>query len=665
MKLYFKGFMLFVVIMLLLGSLIWNRYQRLSSEHLNMRNVEFHSAYYSISHTFRLVSKTIAEEVVQQPEILKLVNDIVVNKGDERRRARGLLYRALSPLYDRVSQHSVQQFHFHFPNNHSMLRFHMPQKSDDDLTPYRLSVCRTNEQHCEVHGYESGRIVPGFRHVYPLSYQNRHIGSVEISHSFQQLRHGLNNYASNSTFQLMMLKTDLWGKLMAGQQKMYVDSPLHINYLSENRDSLLYQHFGGAENSTNLDQFFHRIKNDPDLQAGIEAGDDFPFVAFTDDKVFSVLFHSIKNIDGQHAAYILSIHDEPYLFYLRFSALVQLIVSLVLAFIVVVLRNKNVKHRLEKEGSALFLQAVTNHIGEGLYATDTDGVVTFFNPEALQILGYQHSEVIGCNAHDLFHGQDIQHEQKGCVILNTIMNDVTYQQEKALFIHKNKQKFPVELTCTPIKKMGEIVGTITLFHDITQRLNHENKLKKTQEALSLANLNLKKLSCIDGLTGVSNRREFDQSIAKLWKVASRRGEPLALLMLDIDHFKIYNDTYGHVEGDECLRRVAALIERNCHRPEDFVARYGGEEFAVLLANTSPDDALHIAKRICTAMERERILHEGAPLHQVVTLSIGGHCVYPNEAETVENLVVCADQQLYLAKESGRNCVRFSRKNIVH
>lgn len=665
MKSYFKSCALFVVIMVLMGGVIWNRYQALCSEHLKMREAAFHSAYASIITSFRLVSKTIADEVLQQPEILKLVHDVVENEGGQRNHARGLLYRALSPLYERTSQYSVQQLHFHFANNHSMLRFHLPQKSDDDLTLFRPSIVRANKQHCEVHGYESGRVVVGFRHVYPLFYQRKHIGSVEVSNSFQQLRSELNAYAPDSSFQFMMLKSDLWGKLIVGQQELYVESPLTDDYLCENRHTKLYQQFSGAESETEIDDLLHRIKNRPDLQAGIASGEDFSIIYSSDDEVVSVLFHSIKNIDGQHAAYILSIHAEPYLFSLWFSAVLQFIVSMFFTFVIVVFRFKNAKHRAEKESNALFMQTVANHIGEGLYTTDREGVVTFFNPESLRILGYKSSEVIGRNAHDLFHGQDIQHKQKGCVILNTIINDVTYQQEQAIFVDKNQREFPVELTCTPIRKAEKIVGTITLFHDITERCKQNDALKEAQDALKHANLNLEKLSRIDGLTGVANRREFDRSIVNMWKTARRRSASLALLMIDIDHFKAYNDTYGHVQGDDCLRRVATVIKDNCLRPEDFVARYGGEEFAVLLPDTSPADARCIAERICQAMEQERIRHEGSSKYQIVTLSIGGNGVYPKGAEVVESIVVRADQQLYLAKSSGRNRVCFGDKGSVH
>ena len=659
MKLYLKGCALFIIIMLFLGVLIWNRYEALSSQHIKMREAAFHSAYASISHSFRLVSKTIYDEVLQQPEVIKLVHNVVNSEGAQRDYARGLLYRTLSPLYERTSQHSVQQLHFHFPNNHSMLRFHLPQKSDDDLSCYRPSVARVNEQHCEVHGYESGRIVVGFRHVYPLFYQQEHIGSVEISNAFQQLRYELSSYAPDYSFEFMALKTDLWMKLILGQQGLYVESPLHDDYLCENPHTSLYRQFGGAEPEADQTELMHRISTRADLQAGIESSSDFSIVDSSEGEVVCILFHSIKNIDGEHAAYILSIHPEPYLFSLRLNAVLQFFVSMIFTFVVVVFWIKNIKQRAEKENDALFMETVTNHIGEGLYTTDKEGQITFFNPEALRLLGYDSSEVVGQNAHELFHAYDDQHQQEGCVILNTIMNDVTYQQKQAIFVHKHRGEFPVELTCTPIRRMGEISGCITLFHDITERCKQEKALNETQTALREANLSLQKLSRIDGLTGVANRREFDHLIVKRWKMASRNQQPLVLLMLDIDYFKVYNDTYGHVQGDECLRRVATVIAENCLRPDDFVARYGGEEFAVLLSNTSANDSIQVAKRICKAMLDEQIEHKGSLKYEVVTISVGGYCTYPSDGKSVEDLILRADEQLYRAKKLDRNCVCFA------
>lgn len=662
MKVYLKGGVLFVVIMLFFGGLIWDHYHTSYSERIKIREAAFHSAYASIRQSFRLVSQTIFEEVLQQPKILELVHTIATNEGEQRNYARGLLYRELAPLYDRASQHSIQQLHFHFPNNHSMLRFNMPQKSDDDLTPFRPSVTKVNQQHDQVHGYESGRIVTGFRHIYPLTYQGQHIGSVELSHSFQQLRYLLNDYAPDSSFQFIMRKTDLWRKLLPGQQLLYVPSPLHDDYLSENRKSSLYQHFVGAERENALDELLRRLRDHPEVQAGIEAGASFHVVELLGGVMHSVLFHPIKNIEGQHAAFILSIHPEHHLLSLRLNAFEHLVISMLFAFVLVLFRIKTVKHRNEKEATAAFMQTVTHYIGDGLYTTDREGCITFFNPEAEQLLGYQCSAVIGLNAHDLFHSQDLQHQQTGCVILNTINNNETYQQQQAVFVNKNKGKFTVELTCTPIRKKDETVGTATLFRDITKRNRQEQALEHAQAELKQANLRLETLSRIDGLTGIANRREFDSSMTRLWKAASRRGEPLALLMIDIDLFKAYNDTYGHVQGDECLRRVATVIKGNCLRPEDLVARYGGEEFAVLLANTPADDARRVAKRICRAMEQEHISHAGSLQLKVVTISIGGYCAYPKDGEAAESLIVEADKHLYLAKKSGRNRVCFGQQD---
>lgn len=653
-----KGCVLFIVIMLFSSSLIWNRYQGLSSQHLKMREAAFHSAYASINHTFRLVSKTIAQEVLLQPKMLKLVYEVTVSEGEQRNHARGLLYRALSPLYERVSQHSVQQFHFHFPDNCSMLRFHMPHRSGDDLSESRPSVVMANHRRCEVHGYESGRIVTGFRHVFPLEYHGLHIGSVEVSHSYQQLRHELGEHAPDSQFQFIMLKDELWSKLMVGQQELYSLSPLHSDYLCENRQSSFYHQYQESDTAERLERLLLQIGGREKVKLGIESKKDFEIVDTLDGELYSILFHSIANIDGKHTAFIISSHAEPQLNDLQYNAWGQFVVALLFSVALVVFRVKSVKHQNEKEGAALFLQTVTNHIGEGLYTTDKEGQITFFNPEASRLLGYENSEVVGANAHDLFHTYDSQHQQDGCVILNTIMNQVTYQQKQALFVHKDKGEFPVELTCTPLRKMGEICGCITIFHDITERCKQENVLNETQVALRKANLSLEKLSRIDGLTGVANRREFDRCIVKRWKVASRRLESLALLMIDIDHFKAYNDNYGHVQGDECLRRVAAIIEENCLRPEDFVARYGGEEFAILLTNTSPSDSIRVANRICNALASEKIMHTGSKGYGVVTLSAGVCSIYPTGEENVETLIIHADEQLYCAKQSGRNRVCF-------
>jgi diguanylate cyclase (GGDEF)-like protein len=172
-------------------------------------------------------------------------------------------------------------------------------------------------------------------------------------------------------------------------------------------------------------------------------------------------------------------------------------------------------------------------------------------------------------------------------------------------------------------------------------------------ALEESNRKLAALSTTDGLTGVRNRRGFDEALAAEWRRAARTGQTVALSLLDVDHFKKYNDRYGHLAGDTCLRTVAELITKHGRRTTDLVARYGGEEFALLAAATNAADAFGVAQDICAELARLAIPHEDSPFG-VVTISIGVAVLAPNDDNTAEALVALADQAMYRAKEKGRN-----------
>ena len=171
--------------------------------------------------------------------------------------------------------------------------------------------------------------------------------------------------------------------------------------------------------------------------------------------------------------------------------------------------------------------------------------------------------------------------------------------------------------------------------------------------LEESNAKLATLSSTDALTGITNRRGFDEALASEWRRAKRNGHSLALAMLDVDHFKNYNDFYGHPAGDQCLRAVAGLIETFGRRPGDLVARYGGEEFALLAPVTDGAEALALAQGICRELERLALPHAKSP-YGVITISIGVAALVPGEDNDPGMLVRAADQALYRAKQAGRN-----------
>jgi diguanylate cyclase (GGDEF)-like protein len=159
----------------------------------------------------------------------------------------------------------------------------------------------------------------------------------------------------------------------------------------------------------------------------------------------------------------------------------------------------------------------------------------------------------------------------------------------------------------------------------------------------------------DGLTGIRNRRAFDEHLDTIWPQAIRDRMPLALMLVDIDHFKAYNDYYGHQAGDECLKQVAWCLSACARRPLDVTARYGGEEFAIVLYDARRDHVEGLARRIQAGIETLGIEHHASPLKRL-TVSIGAACIEPTGERSHFGFIQLADEALYEAKERGRNCV---------
>lgn len=166
---------------------------------------------------------------------------------------------------------------------------------------------------------------------------------------------------------------------------------------------------------------------------------------------------------------------------------------------------------------------------------------------------------------------------------------------------------------------------------------------------------LAELALLDSLTGIGNRRAFEEAIEREWRVALRAEQSISLLLVDIDYFKQYNDRYGHLAGDACLRDIAAVLQSALQRPADLLARYGGEEFVLILPGTSSSGAREVASRVCTLVRQLNIGHADSP-HDRVTISVGASTIIPVEGRVPAELIASADHALYDAKRNGRNRV---------
>ncbi|WP_290877208.1 diguanylate cyclase, partial [Aquabacterium sp.] len=226
----------------------------------------------------------------------------------------------------------------------------------------------------------------------------------------------------------------------------------------------------------------------------------------------------------------------------------------------------------------------------------------------------------------------------------------------------HKPEAPLALLL-PIGLVLVSTTVFTLYACFTQETDERRHwLMRLRERLLMselgeANEHLHKVSRSDMLTGVANRHHLDEFMARIWASAREDGREVSVMMIDIDHFKAYNDRYGHLEGDACLKEVASALKRRLRRPDDLIARFGGEEFIVVLSGTPLSTAVAAAERVRKSIEGLNRLHSASTTHAIVTVSIGVACLKPNAPHaTVTQLIAAADEALYLAKQGGRNRV---------
>ena len=302
------------------------------------------------------------------------------------------------------------------------------------------------------------------------------------------------------------------------------------------------------------------------------------------------------------------------------------------------LREREAQYRLLADNST-----------DMVFQLDRSLVRRYVSPACRELLGYEPEELIGINPASMAHPEDAA---RLILVFETLLSGRADRQSIINRIrHRNGNWIWVEAQFRALRhsETGVIDGIIGALRDISVR-------KAVEDELAEANRRLKALAGQDGLTGLANRRAFDEALAKEHRRAMREKKALSLVMIDVDRFKIFNDRYGHPAGDDCLRRVAAAIAETARRPGDVAARYGGEEFAVLLPDTDEAGAEVIAARILEAVFGLKIRHEANP-KGLVTISAGVASLGTVDINGgPEALIQNADQALYGAKDSGRNAV---------
>ncbi len=290
------------------------------------------------------------------------------------------------------------------------------------------------------------------------------------------------------------------------------------------------------------------------------------------------------------------------------------------------------------------IKQILENLYDGLYLVDRDRRITYWNKAAERITGYKADEVIGslCADNILIH-VDANGKQlcRGMCPLGQTISDGRPREAEIFLHHRRGHRVHVSVRVTPMKNdHGEIVGGIELFTDISSRT-----------ALLLQIEELKKLALIDPLTNLPNRRHFESQVAARFAEMKRYGLPFGLLIIDVDHFKQFNDKHGHDVGDLVLQSVANTF-LCCIRPFDDICRWGGEEFAGIFPNIGLTTLKEVAERLRALVQHSQVHRDDELLS--VTVSIGGSMA--EQDDTMASLVKRADSLMYVSKKNGRNRV---------
>ena len=310
-----------------------------------------------------------------------------------------------------------------------------------------------------------------------------------------------------------------------------------------------------------------------------------------------------------------------------------------------------------------YLRAVMNSVSDGLCVIDSDGTIIGVTPSLCEMHGYAEAELIGRDVSILIAGD---HKARHPKAVHAQSKHPVAALSKRVMAGEGQRKdgstFPVEVVVTESEFEGRPIY-VGLIRDVTERRAMIEKLeqaladvKQQKEKVQEVNEELAFLSTHDTLTGLPNRRYFDDFSSRMWRQTQRRHEAVSILMIDIDYFKQYNDRFGHLAGDECLSNVAEAITQGASRAGDLAARYGGEEFIVFLGNTDLAGARHIAEDVRRQVQALGIPHHVPSASSVVTVSVGIAACSPIHGSRLEQLIRAADTALYAAKASGRNRV---------
>lgn len=567
--------------------------------------------------------------------------------GERTAQARAALLDRVKTQWNYMQQQfGVRQLQFHLgPGVLSFLRVHAPERFGDRMDGLRHIIQDTNLDHRPRSGFETGRVQSGVRGVVPVRIANpdgtrRYVGALEAGAAFDTQLEQLDRQLGVSFAVLLKpehVEAATWREYRKNQP---VDHPLDA-YLEAGSRPEMANWLGSRSLPNYQDQALSWLDSEGQQTWHFLRFPLRDYLSQTNPKrppVGSVL--AWRDVSQQMAR-----HRQAR-WKLAGQALAGYLTAQLLLLWLLRVTQRQWSQRLEAKAEQLRasearIQPLLMGLGEGVYGVDMAGRATFINPAALRMLGLTAEQALGRDQHQLFH----HHYQDGapysptvCPVSLTLADGLSRRAEDEWFWRADGSGFPVAMTITPVVENHARAGAVVIFQDISERQAHARELQR--------------LASTDPLTGVANRRHFLEQVEAELARHQRYGEAGALLMLDLDHFKQVNDTYGHGAGDAVLKAFSELAQDSLRR-SDRIGRLGGEEFAILLPDTGAHGAHEFAERLRQRVEENPV--DTSAGHVLYRVSIGIALLSRSDT-TADSLLARADNALYRAKHLGRNRV---------
>ena len=476
-------FLITIILLLALGSIALLNHLRITKQtnYFTQQENQVQLAYQASLKMYELAMDTFFTSTMQQGgNVAALFAEGARSDGYAQALAKGRLYRRLYKEYSVMKKHNLLQLHFHLPDGTSYLRFHQPEKYGDNLLGVRHSVGIVNTQHRSVSGFEVGKVRSGFRHVFPVTWNQQHIGSVEVSVSTRAMTNSMDTLDPSKEYVFLLHKTLVEPHIFKEQRWIYTPSLVHPEYVIEDALSLLpYSPRPVSKAAQEINTHLHK---NPKIQKALQQGETITVATEYTGLPYVVSFLPIRDITDQLAGYVVAYKKDsaPVLFLKEsLTYISSSIFSLTLIALLLLGLRRRTK-ALGKEQSNL--QAINTTLAEGVIGLDKAGLIRHANPAACKILETSEPNLVGFSFQEkiVYHGTNTDSARTIEAFFAKIEQGESFDGE-ILLTHQAKRVSIIEVTSRAIRKENQISGTVVAFHDITNRKTIEAALVQSEE----------------------------------------------------------------------------------------------------------------------------------------------------------------------------------------